>query len=146
MAEPSEREEFAALRPALWPSDEPDALWETELLERLVAALPGDAALTSALANHYSDWGRIRESVAMDRRTVELLPRSPTAWYNLACSCSLAQRAPEAVRALERAVELGFDDWTVMAEDDDLEWLRERPEYGRVARLARRGDSDGAGN
>ncbi|MBR6022273.1 MAG: hypothetical protein IK066_07635 [Kiritimatiellae bacterium] len=134
--EKSEFEEFEALREALWPTDDPEAGWGTELLERLAAALPGDPGVTSALGHKYSEWGRFAEALDADRRTVELLPGNPVAWYNLACSCSLAQRAEESAKALGRAIELGFDDWEEMEADSDLDWLRARPEYRRVRRLA----------
>ncbi len=49
---------------------------------------------------------------------------SPSVWYNRGCALSLAGRRKEALAALVRAVELGFDDLDLLLRDPDLEALR----------------------
>ena len=65
----------------------------------------------------------------MDRRLVRLLPANATAHYNLACSLALSKRRTEALRSLQRAVELGYRDFDWMAQDPDLADLKEHPEF-----------------
>ncbi len=48
----------------------------------------------------------------------------PVVWYNRGCALSLAGRRKDALAALTRAVELGFDDLELIAGDPDLEALR----------------------
>ena len=48
----------------------------------------------------------------------------PVVWYNRGCALSLAGRRKDALAALTRAVELGFDDLELMGGDPDLEALR----------------------
>lgn len=136
-SELSEREEFEALRPALWPCDDPEARWTTELFECLAKALPDDPAVLETLGGRYTEEGRFSDALGMDIRTAAVVPRSPTAWYNLACSWSLLQSAHKAVQALAHAIDLGFDDWHAIETDDDLAWLRTHPEFRRIRRLSR---------
>lgn len=44
--------------------------------------------------------------------------------YNLACAYALTGKKAEALAAFDRAVELGFDDWDHVAEDTDLDSIR----------------------
>lgn len=133
-SEQSEREEFEALRPVLWPCDDPESRWATEMFECLAKALPDDPAVLETLGGRYTEEGRFDKALDMDMRTVIAVPRSPTAWYNLACSYSLLEFADKAVQTLSHAISLGFDDWRAIETDEDLAWLRGRPEFRRIAR------------
>ena len=103
---------------------------ETVGLEFLAAFLhketsrnPGNLQALAELAHVLTRMGRIEDGLSADRRLVELAPNSPTVHYNLACSLCLLGRSDPAIDALERAVELGYDDLEHLVGDTDLESL-----------------------
>ncbi len=58
-----------------------------------------------------------------------LEPTSSNAHYNLACACAMGGRIDEALAALRAAVTAGFRDSELMANDPDLQSLRDHPEF-----------------
>ena len=64
------------------------------------------------------------EGLAVDRRLAQIRPDDPVVFYNLACSYSLVGWIPSALRALERALALGYRDFKHIMHDRDLEALR----------------------
>jgi predicted esterase len=54
---------------------------------------------------------------------------NPVVWYNLACVRALLGRQDDAVTALEKALEHGFDDSEMLATDTDLDSLRNREDF-----------------
>jgi tetratricopeptide (TPR) repeat protein len=72
---------------------------------------------------------RHREALEVDKKLVKLLPREPIAFYNLACSYSNLRRPGEALRALRRALQLGYRDFESMLKDPDLKNLRKDPRF-----------------
>ena len=65
-----------------------------------------------------------------------LVPTDPTVYYNLACSLALLSRNDEALGALERSIELGYDDADYLLNDEDLVTLRQDPQFAQlVARI-----------
>ena len=54
-------------------------------------------------------------------RLSSLLPESAVVHYNLACLYALQNRPEKSVVALRTAIEKGYDDWTNIATDKDLE-------------------------
>jgi tetratricopeptide (TPR) repeat protein len=99
------------------------------------AALEADPEFVEALAflgNTYTRRGLHREGLELDLRLVRLRPESPRASYNLACSYALLDRPEDAFRALDAAVENGFDDAEHLARDDDLKSLRADPRFAEI--------------
>jgi mannose-6-phosphate isomerase-like protein (cupin superfamily) len=72
---------------------------------------------------------------AADRAAALLddLPRSGFAYYNAACFESRAGRPEAALAHLQRAVELAPSLAELVADDDDLVSLRDRPEFAAIA-------------
>ena len=68
----------------------------------------------------------------MDQRLSQLQPQSPIVFYNLACSHSLTGELDQAVSALEKALALGYRDFTWLAKDPDLRELRQHPLYHTI--------------
>ncbi|MBI1796672.1 MAG: hypothetical protein HYR74_06420 [Candidatus Eisenbacteria bacterium] len=60
--------------------------------------------------------------------------REGTSFYDAACSFSLAGSKARAIETLQRAIEAGFDDPTQIANDSDLDPLREDPRFAEVVR------------
>lgn len=115
---------------------EADARFETVFFETVLRNNPSDTWVLEILGGLYTREGRIMDGLRVDRRLVRLQPLNPTAHYNLACSLALLKRPADALRTLRQAVTLGYSDLEFMAEDPDLESLRELPEFRRLLRGA----------
>jgi len=88
-----------------------------------------DVEALELLGGLYSKYGMASQSLRIDRRLGRLLPDNARIQYNLACSLSLVGRKRESVEILSRAFDLGYDDFTWMLQDPDLEPLRGYPKY-----------------
>jgi hypothetical protein len=87
---------------------------------------------------------RARDAAEMERvcrAGAALLPGNGTWRYNLACALALQKRAPEALVALDEAIDRGYREADAIAADDDLAALRGLPAFrgavDRARRLAR---------
>jgi peroxiredoxin len=60
------------------------------------------------------------------------------AHYNLACTYSLNQQTDDAIKELERSVELGFWGWKHMKKDTDLDNIREEDGFKAALRHGRK--------
>ncbi len=135
MARPRKKEtpEEAAARAA---AAERARAVEVAFLEGVRTRLPGHPAVVETLGCLYTEMGRYEDGLAADRDMVRLQPRSPTAWYNLACSLSLTGATDAAFAALEKAIALGYDDAEWMQDDDDFAPIQDDPRFARLlARL-----------
>jgi tetratricopeptide (TPR) repeat protein len=103
--------------------------FEIRFFEGVLRRNPRDTDVIEILGGLYTREGRIDEGLRMDRRLVRLLPENATAHYNLACSLALKNRRSDAMRALERAVELGYRDVEWLLQDPDLEGLKGHPAF-----------------
>ena len=63
------------------------------------------------------------------REAISVEPNFPHAHYNLACVHSLQNNASEAFIHLQKAVELGYDNFRGLQSDPHLEFLRRQPNY-----------------
>jgi tetratricopeptide (TPR) repeat protein len=70
----------------------------------------------------------------IDRRLVQLRPTDALAHYNLACSYALLKKVDSAIKALRKAIELGYRDFRYMREDRDLDALRRDPRFRQLLR------------
>ncbi len=76
------------------------------------------------------------DAVRVAEQLIELSPGLPQARYNHACVMGRLHRPDEALRSLERAVELGWRDLVHLSIDPDLACIRETTRYASVvARL-----------
>ena len=105
---------------------------EVAFLEGVRARLPGHPAVVESLGCLYTEMGRYQEGLAADRQMVQMEPDSPTAWYNLACSLSLTHQPDDAFAALEKAIDLGYDDAEWMQDDDDFAPIKPDPRFARI--------------
>jgi tetratricopeptide (TPR) repeat protein len=76
--------------------------------------------------------GMTSEGLKIDRRLTRLRPSDPLAHYNLACTYARLNQANQSVKALRRAVELGYRDFRYIAEDADLDPIRTDPRYRKL--------------
>jgi tetratricopeptide (TPR) repeat protein len=84
------------------------------------------------LGDHYTQRGRFEDGLKVDQRLSQLQPQSPIVFYNLACSHSLTGELNQAASALEKALALGYRDFTWLAKDPDLHPLRQHPLYRTI--------------
>ncbi len=115
-------------------------LFEIAFFESVLRRNPRDSDVIELLGGLYTKEGRIDDGLRMDRRLVRLLPSSATAHYNLACSLALKKRRSEALRCLERAIELGYRDRDWLVQDPDLEGLKHHPSFQNVVAKLRAAD------
>lgn len=103
--------------------------FDIRFLEDVLVRVREDYEILSQLGHLYTQSGRYRDGLAVDRRLVALRPRDPVVYYNLACSFSLLKQTTRAVTALKMAIELGYNDVDHMLTDPDLENLRKDPRW-----------------
>ena len=68
-------------------------------------------------------------AVEVDRRLARLQPDDCVVHYNFACSLAQGNHAHEAIAELRKAFERGYDDFTYLETDSDLDNIREQPEF-----------------
>jgi tetratricopeptide (TPR) repeat protein len=71
----------------------------------------------------------LEQSERIWRECIRIYPERPTAYYNLACNHSLANKTDDAVQALREAFQRGFRDLAHMGRDGDLDAIRNSPAY-----------------
>ncbi len=103
-----------------------------EFIEGLVRRDPQYVDALQILGDHYTQRGRITEGLQVDEKLAQLEPENPVVFYNLACSYSLTQEFDRAVAALNRAIELGYRDFSWLAKDPDMKNLREQPAFAEL--------------
>ena len=114
-----------------------DPEFDIKFFESIHRRDPRYADVIEILGGLYTKTGRINDGLRMDRKLVRLQPDNATAHYNLACSLALVKRRADALRALERAITLGYSDADWMQQDPDLEGLRESAAFKKLlAQLA----------
>ncbi|MFT7667738.1 MAG: tetratricopeptide (TPR) repeat protein [Planctomycetota bacterium] len=95
-----------------------------EFLEIETSRNPDNVEALAELGHIYTLQGQWNKGLTVDLQLVAVVPESSTVRYNLACSYALLGRIDEAFDALNTAVDLGYDEDLFMAEDSDLEALR----------------------
>ncbi len=93
--------------------------------------------ILAELGSAYTRLGKHREGLAVDQELVRLAPDNATAHYNLGCSLALCGEVAAALDALERAVELGYDDAQHLEHDADLRALRREPRFDALIQRLR---------
>ena len=96
---------------------------ELEFLQAIARRLPEDTDVMRVLGDLYTRTGAYADGLRVDERLSRLCAEDPVVWYNLACSLALSNRPDDAFDALNRAVELGYNDYDGMKKDPDLALL-----------------------
>jgi len=115
-----------------------DEQFEVRFMESLIERDPCNEEALMLLGHAYTRMGDLRKGLDIDRRLVRLRPADPTAYYNLACSCSLLEMLDDAFAALERAAALGYRDVDYMSTDPDLANARRDGRFQRLIECMRR--------
>ena len=103
-----------------------------EFMAGLVRRDPDYVDALQLLGDHYTQRGLFNEGLKVDERLANLEPQNSLVFYNLACSCSLTDQFERAALALEKAILLGYADFTWLAKDPDLKKLRAHPAFAEI--------------
>jgi len=106
-------------------------------MEGLVRRDPSYVDALQLLGDHYTQRGRFAEGLNVDERLARLEPENPVVFYNLACSYSLTDQFVRAAEALEKAILLGYKDFTWLTKDPDLKKFRLQPAYREILKKIR---------
>ncbi len=109
-----------------------DHEFEMKFFESVLRRSPDYTEVIEILGGLYTKHGRIADGLKMDRKLVRYLPENATAHYNLACSLALSKRRRDALKSLQRAIELGYRDLDWLMKDPDLDLLKEDPEFASI--------------
>lgn len=109
-----------------------DPAFEITFFESILKRDPGYTEVVEILGGLYTKVGRIADGLRMDRKLVKLVPDNATAHYNLACSLALSKRPGDALRSLNDAVKLGYDDIDWLLQDPDLDALKKHPDFQKL--------------
>jgi len=107
-------------------------------MEGVVERDPRYVEALQILGDHYTQRGRFDHSLKVDKQLSRLEPRNPLVFYNLACSYCLTGEFELAAASLEKALSLGYSDFSWIARDPDLRRLRKHPAYRTIAAKIRK--------
>ena len=97
---------------------------------------PKSRRVLDGLVTTYAAAGRHDDALRVAAELVQADPTNPRYHYNYACSLCCSGRREEAMQMLQKAVELGFDDFDYLTHDPDLEPLRDCPEFREYQKRA----------
>jgi tetratricopeptide (TPR) repeat protein len=118
--------------------DRDDLDFEISFYERLLKERPNFVEALVAVGDVYTRKGLHEKGLEVDRRLVALRPDDPVVHYNLACDYSLLRDAEHCLEALDKALRLGYDDFTFMEKDPDLHYIRQDTRYQELLARYRR--------
>lgn len=102
---------------------------ELKFLEALHKRRPKDTHILKPYADLLTAAGLIKEGLKIDQKICKLCPKDSNVRYNLACSYALVGDSKKALKALEDAVELGYEDYAWMLRDEDLKPLHKEERF-----------------
>ena len=103
--------------------------FEISFLERLIEQDPNYVDALIPLAEAYTRKGLYQKGLRIDKRLARLRKSDPLVHYNLACSFALLEKKEDALRILEKAVQLGYNDFEHLKKDRDLVCLHTDPRF-----------------
>lgn len=112
--------------------------FEIDFFEQILSRDPGYTDVLFRLGDLFAEKGLYRRALRVDLKLAHLRPADPSVAYNLACSHGALDHEQAALDALERAVELGFEDVEYMLHDPDLLCLRLHPRFRRLVECLKR--------
>jgi len=109
---------------------------QREKIEADIAALalkrrsePGNGTVLQTLGMLYAGNGDDAAALEAFMALADLQPENPGVHYNIACLHARGNRTEEAVLWLQKALDKGFGDWTLLKNDRDLENIRNTTFY-----------------
>jgi tetratricopeptide (TPR) repeat protein len=113
------------------PGDPQEAVQKARLeaLEKAIARTPDNGSLQYQRAQVLHLLRRFEESATGFERAFGLGVNESVSAYNAACCWSLAGKPDPAIKWLETAFRNGFENWTLVESDSDLNSLRKDPRF-----------------
>ena len=108
----------------LTPRQRRDLDIEIGFMEGVVQRDPHYVEALQILGDDYTRRGKFESGLRIDERLAQLRPDDPTVLYNLACSYALTGQTQDALAALSKAIDQGYDDFKWLLKDPDLKKLR----------------------
>jgi tetratricopeptide (TPR) repeat protein len=111
----------------------------TQALENHLREVPEDARARILLGGMYSQEHRVEDAIRETNLAMTLRPNEATVLYNAACTFANLGRKAEALDALKKAWEAGYQDAEWTRRDPDLASLHGDPEFERLYPTAKMG-------
>jgi tetratricopeptide (TPR) repeat protein len=108
--------------------------FEVEFYERILQRQPDNVRVLKLLGELYARQRRFDRALVIDQKLAELFPGDSVVSYNLACSLAMQDQTAQAIQALAKALELGYNDFNHLEVDPDLDKLRPLPEFQSLLR------------
>ncbi len=105
------------------PRKKDDIEFEIQFYEKILADTPNFIEALRVIGDLYTRAGYWQKGLEVDLRLSELKEDDAMVFYNLACSYALLNQARLALKAISKAIELGYDDFQYLLTDPDLESL-----------------------
>ena len=106
--------------------------FEIGFFEKLLEKRPQFFDALAALGDLYTKKGLYEKGLEIDQRLRELKPNDPIVLYNLACSFSLLNNIEQAITAIQQAFESGYNNFTYLSLDPDLNNLRNDDRFRKI--------------
>jgi len=119
---------------AAWFGNLDQSHFEVDFYERVLQGQPSNVRVLKLLGELYARQGRYDRALSIDQKLAELVPDDAAVCYNLACTLAMQDVPANALAALAKALELGYNDFSHMEVDPDLEKLRGLPEFQSLLR------------
>jgi tetratricopeptide (TPR) repeat protein len=116
------------------PSEQNQLDFELDFFAGIIDRSPDYVDVLRVQGNNLTLKGRYAEGLQIDRRLIQLRPTDALAHYNLACSYALLKKVDPAIKALRKAIELGYCDFRYLREDHDLDAIRHDPRFRQLLR------------
>ena len=106
--------------------------FEIRFFEGVIKQSPDYIDALIPLAEAYTRSGLYEKGLEIDKQLSYLCKNNPVVYYNLACSYALVGKKREALKALNQAIRLGYEDLKHLRKDADLKSLHGMPAFEKL--------------
>jgi HEAT repeat protein len=111
----------------------PEGLLAVERSGAKFLGLPVEsAAIRIQIGNGFLEEGKYERAAVEYKRALDVAPKNTIAWYNLACAWARLKRGDEAVNALAKSIECGYNELDWIKKDPDLDNIRTHKGYIKI--------------
>ena len=103
-------------------------------LQEILKNQPNNIKIMYSLGLLYSYLGEYDKSIKYLNSILQLTPNNASIYYNIACLYSKKNDTEEAVKWLKMAIEKGFNDWSLLEKDSDLDMIRNTKYYKELTK------------
>jgi tetratricopeptide (TPR) repeat protein len=114
-----------------------DLDFQIKFYEAILQENPDYVDVLMVLGEIYTKKSLYKKGLKVDKKLARLRPKHPLVHYNLACSLSLLGDLTRSFEAIERAISLGYEDFTFMCKDPDLSNLRNDERFDQLIKKVR---------